>query len=434
MKTPDAIVPEIRRPVDTHLNFRTFLNEVEQMVSSNAESEPTAVETRQEEDSHVQTDGLSPIHSIPGPLATTESDLLTMFSDLPPLIPLREEDSDEERSPASLLRHVAIPDSTLLGPMDEAISAAADVAAAPLVNTTTATTVGPERSNASVGHPMEEHLIDLGEANYVKDEPADNAPTPGGLTTPSEAPASTSSSTSVPRLGPVNNNEWRELWPELTSMLKHLLQPSTSTGSTAAPAVVHEEVMPGAMVVEEPSNEDTREIGTAVEESPLVGEPLLCRPLGARSAERPWRIVVDAPFFSGGDSFTVRSSTLIDQETNNAVESTTQLPSPVSTVPQPLFATFLSDNNIPDGQMFPPGAEFVKSWKMVNPGASDWPESTELVFVAGDRMAPSGGVPRRVHVGAVKAGEEVEVIAGEMKVCLISVVRCAYLIIRSSGS
>jgi len=147
----------------------------------------------------------------------------------------------------------------------------------------------------------------------------------------------------------------------------------------------------------------------------LVGEPLLCRPLGARSAERPWRIVVDAPFYSGGDSLTVRSPTLIDQETNNAVESPAQ-PSPsLSTVPQPLFATFLSDNNIPDGQMFPPGAEFVKSWKMANPGASDWPESTELVFVAGDRMAPTGGVPRRVHVGAVKAGEEVEIVAGEMK-------------------
>ncbi|KAJ3002957.1 hypothetical protein NUW54_g5564 [Trametes sanguinea] len=83
--------------------------------------------------------------------------------------------------------------------------------------------------------------------------------------------------------------------------------------------------------------------------------------------------------------------------------------------PPALQAEFVSDNNILDGQIFPPGAEFVKSWRMRNNGEVDWPEATEVVFVAGDRMAPGNGSPRKYHVGAVKAGEEIEVIAGEMK-------------------
>ena len=88
--------------------------------------------------------------------------------------------------------------------------------------------------------------------------------------------------------------------------------------------------------------------------------------------------------------------------------------------PPSLAAEFVSDNNIPDGQIFPPGAEFVKSWRMRNDGAQDWPETTELVFVAGDRMAPFNGAPTKVNVGMVKAGEEVELVSGEMKVHVMS--------------
>ncbi|KAH9951018.1 hypothetical protein B0H21DRAFT_685870 [Amylocystis lapponica] len=90
-------------------------------------------------------------------------------------------------------------------------------------------------------------------------------------------------------------------------------------------------------------------------------------------------------------------------------------PEPPVVPPVPLFASFLSDNNIPDGQVFPPGAEFVKSWRMVNDGLSDWPETTELKFVAGDRLAPHDNAPKKFKVGAVKIGEQVEVVAGEMK-------------------
>jgi next to BRCA1 gene 1 protein len=79
----------------------------------------------------------------------------------------------------------------------------------------------------------------------------------------------------------------------------------------------------------------------------------------------------------------------------------------------PLRASFIADNNISDGQIFPPGAEFVKSWRMRNDGPSSWPADTELVFVAGDRLMTD--TSERFKVGAVPPGEEVDVWTGEMK-------------------
>jgi len=79
----------------------------------------------------------------------------------------------------------------------------------------------------------------------------------------------------------------------------------------------------------------------------------------------------------------------------------------------PLRASFIADNNIPDGQIFPPGAEFVKSWRMRNDGPGSWPADTELVFVAGDKLVIDKS--ERFKVGGVPPGEEVDVWTGEMK-------------------
>ena len=79
----------------------------------------------------------------------------------------------------------------------------------------------------------------------------------------------------------------------------------------------------------------------------------------------------------------------------------------------PLRASFVADNNIPDGQVFPPGAEFVKSWRMRNDGPGSWPADTELVFVAGDKLVIDK--TERFKVGSVAHGEEVDVWTGEMK-------------------
>ena len=89
---------------------------------------------------------------------------------------------------------------------------------------------------------------------------------------------------------------------------------------------------------------------------------------------------------------------------------------PVSSpVPEvPLRATFISDNNISDGHLLPPGAEFVKSWKMLNDGVRDWPENTQLIFVAGDKLVSEENTV--VKVGKVTAGEEIDIWTGDMKV------------------
>lgn len=83
---------------------------------------------------------------------------------------------------------------------------------------------------------------------------------------------------------------------------------------------------------------------------------------------------------------------------------------------EPLTADFIADITVPDGQTFPPGAEFMKCWRMINDSKQDWPESTELVFVAGVPLAKEDR-PQSVTVGVVKAGAEVDLWTGELKVC-----------------
>ncbi|GBE77445.1 hypothetical protein SCP_0103200 [Sparassis crispa] len=301
-------------------------------------------------------------------------DSILVDTDIPPLIPLSPVTFvpyEPEASSASV-PYVALVDYSV--PLD----------VPPLENV--AAQVATNRDvHAAVEHPVSslvDRLIDVDDSND-KGSQIGTETSLGGLTTPSDGPASNTSTNSVPRLGPVDNNEWRDLWPELTSMLKHLLQPPTPTG-TVEHSVASEVAMPGAMHVEEPKDSaktgptDDADVHAAVEESPDRLSDYLGMP-------RP---------------------------SNEVTGFTYAVPAEIQA---PLFASFISDNNIPDGQVFPPGAEFVKSWRMINPGMSDWPETTELVFVAGDRLGSHGDAPRKVKVGTVKSSAEVEVVAGEMK-------------------
>ncbi|KAI3622325.1 zz type zinc finger domain-containing protein [Moniliophthora roreri] len=79
-----------------------------------------------------------------------------------------------------------------------------------------------------------------------------------------------------------------------------------------------------------------------------------------------------------------------------------------------LDATYIDDRSVPDGQIFPPGAEFVKSWRMMNTGNVEWPEGTELVFVGGDCLEriQKNAVTR---IGKAGASESVDVWTGELK-------------------
>ncbi|KAJ7897137.1 hypothetical protein B0H14DRAFT_2175983, partial [Mycena olivaceomarginata] len=76
---------------------------------------------------------------------------------------------------------------------------------------------------------------------------------------------------------------------------------------------------------------------------------------------------------------------------------------------------FVNDLTLPDGQIFPPGAEFMKCWQMVNSGGVAWPAGTELVYVAGERLTREIGGPAGVPIGSVKVGAEVELWTGELK-------------------
>jgi next-to-BRCA1 protein 1 len=80
-----------------------------------------------------------------------------------------------------------------------------------------------------------------------------------------------------------------------------------------------------------------------------------------------------------------------------------------------LSAAFVEDMNVADGTTFPPGAEFIKCWKMINDGRHDWPSETTLVFVGGDRMAAFANAPNSYDVGKAAVSQAVDVWAGDLK-------------------
>ncbi|KAH7886025.1 hypothetical protein F5I97DRAFT_2060907 [Phlebopus sp. FC_14] len=80
-----------------------------------------------------------------------------------------------------------------------------------------------------------------------------------------------------------------------------------------------------------------------------------------------------------------------------------------------LSAAFVTDTTIPDGQVFPPGAEFVKAWHMVNDGDRPWPPTTELQFVAGEMFMSDSSSDFKVKIGYVDQGEELDVWTGDLK-------------------
>jgi hypothetical protein len=133
---------------------------------------------------------------------------------------------------------------------------------------------------------------------------------------------------------------------------------------------------------------------TSVVDSPLSSQALLNRPA------------------SGSPAY-LRSLNELVHQLPSLVPS--KIPS-LENLSEVLSAKFMEDVTVPDGQTFPPGAEFVKCWRLHNNGERDWPENTELVFLAGDPLSNSALPP--VLVGRVAAGAEFDVWTGELKVCL----------------
>lgn len=82
-----------------------------------------------------------------------------------------------------------------------------------------------------------------------------------------------------------------------------------------------------------------------------------------------------------------------------------------------LDSAIVSDTNVPDGQIFPPGAEFVKGWHMKNNGRLPWPTTTEVQFVAGEMFAPECSAALSAKVGVVHPGQDLDIWTRDLKVC-----------------
>ncbi|KAF8899092.1 hypothetical protein BD779DRAFT_1486970 [Infundibulicybe gibba] len=164
----------------------------------------------------------------------------------------------------------------------------------------------------------------------------------------------------------------------------------------------------------------------AVTESPITGEALLNRPAGPDMKEgmnatrRSLAALLSSYQTASRCASTSVESIVVSTESNETTptvraDEITRKPTPPSAPPVKLSANFIADVTVPDGQVFPPGAEFVKCWRMSNDSDTDWPETTELVFVAGEALSRDGEKMKPVKVGVVKNGADVDLWTGELK-------------------
>ncbi len=69
-------------------------------------------------------------------------------------------------------------------------------------------------------------------------------------------------------------------------------------------------------------------------------------------------------------------------------------------------ALYVADVTIPDGTDFSPGAEFTKTWRLKNSGASTWTTAYTLAFISGEKM----GGPDKVNLpSTVQPGATVDI-------------------------
>ena len=207
---------------------------------------------------------------------------------------------------------------------------------------------------------------------------------------------------SLPHVPPMDFNELFDL----TSQFRHLLELRPPVTPPPMP-VLDEQMRTGSRAESTTVDEVSTPTDLASTHLDDAGTPLSLVALLSRPEKTPRSGVLDG----------ISPSRLLSQLLDSS--STTSLSSPADNKNKkidddmPLRASFVSDNNIPDGQIFPPGAEFVKSWRMRNDGPGPWPADTELVFVAGDKLMIDKS--ERFKVGNVPPGEEVDVWTGEMK-------------------
>lgn len=97
---------------------------------------------------------------------------------------------------------------------------------------------------------------------------------------------------------------------------------------------------------------------------------------------------------------TATATLLVTQGTGLATSTATLAPNPNK-------MEFISDITIPDGQVIPPGAKFVKTWKVKNIGNTTWTNTYRIRLYAGDLLGASSA---NILLGKeVKPNEETEI-------------------------
>ena len=84
---------------------------------------------------------------------------------------------------------------------------------------------------------------------------------------------------------------------------------------------------------------------------------------------------------------------------------------PPSALPPVPHATFIADGTVPDGDVFPSGARFTKSWRLRNAGSVPFGPGAVLRWTGGDDLSSPGGegAGKEKLVGWVGPGEPFEV-------------------------
>jgi len=252
-------------------------------------------------------------------------------------------------------------------------------------------------------------------------------------TNPSSLASSTARFTLPPLALDPRNDLFREFWPKVTQELRQ-----TQESQTASQKQDVSQPIPSQPIVRtvsaqtsvEPILDPFRDPEPKLYSPDLSAQALLSRPVSAPAVpEMMQQTMVPvtthnrslAALLNGyrSPSPNLTSSLVASVSTLDGTSQNETTPAVPSTPPQiveiPLVASFLTDTTVPDGQIFPPGAEFVKSWRVINDGPRDWPETTELHYTSGEQFSPEHNGSQKVKVGKVAGGLEVDVWTGELK-------------------
>ena len=239
-----------------------------------------------------------------------------------------------------------------------------------------------------------------------------------------EMPPSASSATgfTLPPLGLDSRSDiFREFWPKINDEFKaQILDPNTHQVTQAADAqATPVDSADTSMTMMNPFQDpEPKSIPEAPVEVPLASaQPVVEIPEMSQHTMIPVSTLNQSLAVLLDECNSLTSGVASPFSTSDNSLLTTETSSPKANDISCLEATFVMDCTVPDGQIFPPGAEFVKSWRMMNSGDIDWPETTELRYVSGEKFSLDlHSDSSTVEIGDVTAGTEVQVWTAELKV------------------